>query len=105
MFWVDCLRIMTCGFFGPPEDDGQSERMLDPQKLEVKYTFAIEDSSSDGGSDDSCDLDPSKEWDAAGNQADHESTSEVPQNVPQDKTPLTSDSDSDSPWEVLDETQ
>lgn len=61
MFWCVCLRILTCGLFGTPEE---SNLDLSPTRTEVSYTFAIEDSTSSGeegssdfvspGSDSSC---------------------------------------------------
>lgn len=64
MFWCFCLRILSCGLFGVPEEP---DLEVSPVNTEVKYTFAIEDSGcsdeedysdcSDfvsSGSEDSC---------------------------------------------------
>lgn len=45
MFWCDCLRILSCGLFGTPEeDDLELAPVHSGIHTEVLYTFAIEDS-------------------------------------------------------------
>ena len=87
MFWTDCIRILTCGLFGPPgEDEYLATRKLNPQRTEVKYTFDIENNCTVEEDDNSCDLDSSEEWD-----------------YPSPINDKDSDSDSDSSWDVLEE--
>ena len=47
MLWCDCLRVFSCGLFGTPEaSDLELVPVHSSLQTEVKYTFAIEDSSS-----------------------------------------------------------
>ena len=47
MFWSECLRLLSCGLFGKQE---KSDLELAPVNsrvhAEVRYTFAIQDSTS-----------------------------------------------------------
>ncbi len=84
MFWCDCLRIFSCGLFGTPEgSDLELAPVHSGVHAEVKYTFAIEDSTSS---------------DEAPSPARSDRSSDC-----QDFLSPGSEGSSGSPWEVLDD--
>ena len=99
MLWCDCLRVFSCGLFGIPESSTSELSPIRPQtRAEVKYTFAIEDSSSseeEAPSPESSDR-SSEEEASSSERSDRSSDCS-------DFVSPGSDSSSGSPWEVLDD--
>ena len=84
MFWCECLHILSCGLFGTPEESDLELAPVHPgMQTEVKYTFAIEDSTSS---------------DEASSPERSECSSEC-----SDFVSPGSESSSGSPWEVIED--
>ena len=87
MLWCDCLRVFSCGLFGIPEGSDPELTPVRPRtRTEVKYTFAIEDSS---GSSEEDEVPSPERSDRSSDCSDFVSPG--------------SEGSSGSPWEVLDD--
>ena len=86
MLWCDCVRVFSCGLFGIPESsDVELSPIRQRAREEVKYTFAIEDSSGS-----------SEEEASSPDCSDRSSDCS-------DFVSPGSEGSSGSPWEVLDD--